>query len=195
MIEWKLEKRKVSSLKDYHKNPRKLSKHDAEHLQKSLEKFGLIDKPIINPDGVLIGGHQRKNILKKLKVKEIECWVPERALDEKEVEELNVRLNRATGEWDWEVLGNQWEPDELIEWGFTPEEMFGNQDEPQVIDDIALPDGEKGFCTMSFTLTEDQKKTVEHAIDLSKKLGNFVETGNENINGNAITRICEMFNP
>ena|SRR5258706_12446094 len=123
MIQWKLEKRKISDLKPHPKNPRRLSKHDAEHLEKSLERFGLIDKPIINPDGLIIGGHQRISILKRKKGQEIDCWVPDRTLDEKEVEELNIRLNRNVGEWDWEILANEFDLKELDDWGFTDTDL------------------------------------------------------------------------
>ena len=42
-IKWTLVTRKLSDLKDYYKNPRSLSKKQHDHLNKSLEKFGLID--------------------------------------------------------------------------------------------------------------------------------------------------------
>lgn len=125
MINWHLETRKIKDLKDHPKNPRRLSKHDAEHLEKSIEKFGLIDKPIITKDGQIIGGHQRKRILKKLALKEVECWVPDKDLNEKEIEELNIRLNRNTGEWDFDILANEWDQEELLDWGFSAEELLG----------------------------------------------------------------------
>src|SRR5271163_3469898 len=121
-IEWHIEKRKISELKDHPKNPRKISKEQQEHLKTSLQKFGLIDKPIINLDNMLIGGHQRKNALKKLKLKEVECNVPSRLLDEKEVDELNIRLNKNLGEFDHDIL-QHWDKDELISYGFLEEEL------------------------------------------------------------------------
>lgn len=123
-MQWHLEKRNINDLKDHPKNPRQLSKHDAEHLQKSIDKFGLIDKPIINLDNTIIGGHQRKAILKKLKIKEIDCWVPDNQLDDKQVEELNIRLNKNTGEWDYDILANEFDIDDLMDWGFTAEELI-----------------------------------------------------------------------
>lgn len=122
-ILWKLEKRNLNDLKDYYKNPRKLTKKQFIHLKESIEKFGLIDKPILNHDNTIIGGHQRKEILKKLHVKEIECYVPSRPLSDKEVEELNIRLNRNTGEWDMDILANQWNDQDLLNWGFDDEEI------------------------------------------------------------------------
>lgn len=122
-INWTIEKRKISSLKDYHKNPRKISKEQEEKLKASLCKFGLIDKPIINTDNVIIGGHQRKKTLKKLGFKEIEVYVPHRELTEKEVEELNITLNRVHGDFDLEILSTQFNAIDLVNWGFNLEEL------------------------------------------------------------------------
>lgn len=131
MIEWHIELRKISDLKINPKNPRRLTKDQADHLKTSLEKFGIAEKPIINSDGTIIGGHQRLKTLKKMKVKEVECWVPDRMLDEKEANEMNIRLNKNTGEWDWDVLANEWEALDLIEWGFTESDLVGIVEEQE----------------------------------------------------------------
>lgn len=126
-MKWKLETRKISQLKDHPKNPRILTQKVQADLMQSIDKFGLIDKPIVNLDGTLIGGHQRKVILKKMGLKEVECWVPEVALTAKEVDELNIRLNKNTGDWDFEKLANEWEPTDLLDWGFTLDELVGQE--------------------------------------------------------------------
>lgn len=123
MIEWKIEKRLLSTLREHPSNPRKLSKHDADHLKRSIQKFGIVDKLTVTPDGQIIGGHQRKRILQQLKVKEVDCNVPSRDLTPEEIDELNIRLNRNTGEWDWEVMANSWNLSDLVEWGFNPKEF------------------------------------------------------------------------
>lgn len=117
-IEWSLEKRKLSSLKGFPKNPRTLSKEQHKQLKACLDKFGLIDKPCINTDNTIIGGHQRIHILSS-QVKEIEVWVPSRFLEEKEVEELNIRLNANQGEWDQDILANEWDLYDLVQWGIN----------------------------------------------------------------------------
>jgi ParB-like chromosome segregation protein Spo0J len=121
--EWHLEKRLIKDLKPHPKNPRMLSKHDAAHLQKSLEKFGIIDKPIITGSGLIIGGHQRISILKKMGAKEVLCYVPDKDLTDEDIDELNIRLNRNCGEWDYDILANEWKEDVLFESGFTKEEL------------------------------------------------------------------------
>jgi ParB-like chromosome segregation protein Spo0J len=146
-IEWHIEKRKISSLKDYYKNPRTLSKDQEEHLKISLSKFGLIDKPIINLDNTIIGGHQRKRTLKKMGYKEIEVNVPNRLLNEKEIEELNIRLNKNTGDFDFDVLANQWDPLELLNWGFTVDELqFDPVEQIESISEEKKEENKKKTC-------------------------------------------------
>ena len=123
MIVWKIEKRKIKDLKPYPKNPRKLSKHDADNLKRNLKKFGLIDKPIITQDGLIIGGHQRISVLKKMGHKEVDCEVPDQALSDKDIEELNIGMNRIHGEFDYDILANQFEVEDLLNYGFTEEEL------------------------------------------------------------------------
>ena len=125
MISWSLEKRPIKSLTSYPKNARSITKQQDAQLQSSIEKFGLADKPIINQDGTVIGGHQRLRILKRMGHKEVECWVPNKPLEDKQMEELNIRLNKNTGIWDWECLANEWDIMDLLEYGFREEELDG----------------------------------------------------------------------
>ncbi len=164
MITWKIETRKLTSLREHPKNPRKLSKDQHAHLTQSLQKFGVAEKPIINVDGMIIGGHQRLKVLKELGYKELECWVPSEALTEAQCDEMNIRLNRNTGEWDFDLLANEWQIDDLLEWGFTPEE-FG-------IDLNAEMADEEGDGT-----TND----VGRDEDAFTKLGDIYELGNHRL--------------
>lgn len=195
-IEWKLKLFYIEELKEWEHNPRILSKHDYKHLKISLEKFGLIDKPILNHDLTLIGGHQRIKILKDNGLKKIECWYPSRELSQEEFKELNIRLNKNTGEFDFDILSSIFDEKELIDFGFSEKDFSVDSDiDPDIIDNISLPDGEKEFCIMNFYLTNEQNEIVEQALKVAKSLGEFEETGNENSNGNALARICEMFRP
>jgi len=124
-INWTLQQFNIDELTDYYKNPRSLSDKEFKQLKTSLDKFGMIDKPIVNADSAntIIGGHQRKHVLEASGVKEIECWIPDRELSDKEVEELNIRLNKNTGSWDFDVLANEFELDDLLDWGFDKGEL------------------------------------------------------------------------
>ena len=109
MILWKMEKRKISELKCYEKNPRTLSDRENRQLSNSLEKFGLADKPVLNLDNTIIGGHQRISILQEKEIEEVECSIPSRLLNEEEIRELNARLNLNGGSWDYDILANSYD--------------------------------------------------------------------------------------
>jgi len=124
-INWTLQTFRLDELTDYYKNPRSLSEKEFKQLKTSLDKFGMIDKPIVNLDAgnTIIGGHQRKHVLEASGVKECECWIPDRELTEREVEELNIRLNKNTGSFDFDILANEFELDDLLDWGFDKQEL------------------------------------------------------------------------
>ncbi len=128
MISWTLEKRLLTELKKFSKNPRRISKHDAEHLKDSIEKFGVCQPIVINTDNTIIAGHQRFEVLKSLGVQETSVLVPSNTLTEKEVEELCIRTNKNLGEFDYDLLANCFDAYDLVEWGFQ-EKDFGISEE------------------------------------------------------------------
>ena len=123
MIKWILVNKNIHELRENPKNPRTLSKEQAKHLKTSISKFGLSDKPIINQNGLIIGGHQRLKILAQMGYNSVECWMPEIPLSDNEAEELCLRLNKNTGEFDFDVLANEWDQDLLNEVGFLDAEL------------------------------------------------------------------------
>ena len=124
-VKWVLKEIPIKSLKEHSKNPRQIHKEKFERLGNLIEKFGLIDKPIINKDMTIIGGHQRIRYLKNKKEKTVECWLSDRNLTDKEIDELCIGLNLHQGAWDWDVMANQWNSIDLLEFGFTEEQLLG----------------------------------------------------------------------
>ena len=125
-IKWHTEKRKLADLKDWERNPRQATAKQKEDLEKSLNRFDLADPLIINTDNTIIGGHFRKRILKEKGIEEVDVRIPSRKLTDKEVEELNLRLNKNLGEWNLDLLAN-FSEDLLKDVGFDDEldEIFG----------------------------------------------------------------------
>jgi len=129
-------------------NPRQLTKDQYQGLKDSITRFGLVDPVIINKhkerDNIIVGGHQRVKIAKDLGYKEVPC-VEVNLTPEKE-RELNIRLNKNTGEWDWDSLANYFDVTDLLEWGFTDDEL---QFEPELvegrIDDDEIPEVEEAI--------------------------------------------------
>ena len=123
-LTWHTETRKVADLIPWEKNPRKLTPVQAKHLDESLEKFDLVEIPVINTDNRLIAGHQRcyRMMLKGRGEETVDVRVPNRPLSEEEFTEYNVRSNKNTGEWDWAKLA-EFERQMLLEVGFDMKDV------------------------------------------------------------------------
>lgn len=127
-IEWRTEKRKISDLKDHPKNPRCIKKEDMEQLKKSIEKFNYVEMVVINSDNTILAGHMRTKALKALKKtkQEIEVRVPNRLLTDLEAEEYLIRSNKNVGDWDLDLLANQFDVSDLISYGFDEKFLLGD---------------------------------------------------------------------
>lgn len=123
-IIWHTEKKKIKDLKPFESNPRKFTEKQKGDLTKSLERFNLAEPIVINTDGTIIGGHFRLKILKEKlgEDAEIDVRVPNRKLTNEEVKELNLRLNKNLGEWDWDLLAT-FDEEMLKDVGFSSEEL------------------------------------------------------------------------
>lgn len=145
-MNWKLTKKKLSEVKPYDKNPRQMTKKGMEDLHKSIDKFGLAEPIVINTDGIIVGGHARFLVLKERGAKEFDCYIPDRKLSDKEVQELNVRLNKnIAGEFDFDILANEFELTDLLEWGFEEKELdlsLWNDKTDEQLDDAPEPQKE-----------------------------------------------------
>lgn len=126
MIIWTNETRKLEDLIHWPRNPRQIKGKQAERLAESVNEFGQVETLAIGPNNELYNGHQRANVLaaKHGLDYEVEVRVASRELSEKEREKLTVYLHQgATGEWDFDTLANEFEIDELLEWGFEDSPM------------------------------------------------------------------------
>lgn len=138
-INWQIKTCNVTDLKEYFKNPRKLTEKGMKDLEKSIAKFGVAEPLVLNQDMTIIGGHGRKKIFEKLGLKKVDCYFPDRQLTQKEVEELNIRLNKnIAGEFDFDILANEFEIDELKDWGFEEFELGVGDSFNPVTNDVEL---------------------------------------------------------
>ena len=184
-----IETKKLSDLKPAPYNPRSSTQKQEKKLQESLTKFGVVEPIIFNKQtGYIVGGHFRVRELKKLGYKEVECVIVD--LSEEDEKELNIRLNANTGEWDWDILANEWDAEELTEWGLDIPNFDGVSLSDEFSEDFSLPDGDKApFQQMTFTLADEQAEQIKNAIADIKQTEEYkyCETmGNENTNGNAL---------
>lgn len=142
-------KYKTSDIISAEYNPRQLTKDQYSNLKDSLERFGLVDPLIINKNkdrkNILVGGHQRLKIAREMGMDIIPCVEVDLTLDQEK--ELNVRLNKNVGEWDYDSLANYFDVDDLMDWGFTDDELQFYEEEPEqgLIEDDEIPEVEEAI--------------------------------------------------
>ena len=125
-ITWANEKRKLSELVPWERNPRQITDKQAKRLEESFEQFGQVEIIAIGPENQIYNGHQRLKVLSQKYGSnyEVDVRVASRALTEKEREKLTIFLHKgAAGDWDFDVLANEFELDDLLEWGFDKQEL------------------------------------------------------------------------
>ncbi len=186
----KIEKWKVSEVKANPNNPRVIKDDKFKKLVKSIQDFPemLELRPIVvNSDGIVLGGNMRLKACKEAGLKEVPVIKAE-DLTEDQQNEFIIKDNVGFGEWDWEDLANNWDAEELTEWGLDAIGFDVNQDELDT--EFSLPDGDKApFQQMTFTLADEQAVQIQNAIAEIKLTDEYkyAETmGNENSNGNAL---------
>lgn len=130
-ITWTNEKRKLSDLIPWERNPRTINNAQAERLVDSVETFGQVETLAIDCRNGVLNGHQRLNVLAGQYGMdyEVDVRVANRVLTEKERQQLTVYLHKgAAGEWDFEELANSFDFDDLVTWGFEPHELGMSDD-------------------------------------------------------------------
>jgi hypothetical protein len=149
---------------------------------------------VIDEANIILGGNMRYQALKDLGYKEIHC-VRLANLTEEQKQEFIIKDNVSFGEWDWELLANDWDAAKLEEWGLDVIGTDINADE--LGDSFTLPDGDKApFQQITFTLADEQATEIQNAIADIKATDEYkyMETmGNENSNGNAIYLIVQQW--
>ena len=152
-------KLKANKLKPATYNPRQISTKQYKDLKNSITKFGLVDPIIVNKDYTVIGGHQRLKVLNEMDLQDIPCVVLDLSKDEEK--ELNVRLNKNTGEFDIDILANEFDIDELVDWGFKHIDLGLNIDkinDNPYTDKIEAPKYE----------ASNEKPEIKNLFDMSK---------------------------
>ncbi len=121
----KITYKNITDLKEAGYNPRKIDKDAFEQLKKSLSNFECVEPAVINinPErfGTIVGGHQRIKVAKDLKWTEFPCVEVNLTLEQEK--ELNIRLNKNTGEFDFELLQEHFDTSDLVDWGFDEDEF------------------------------------------------------------------------
>jgi hypothetical protein len=181
---------KINSIKTNPKNPRLIKDDKFKKLVNSIKEFPqmLELRPIVvDENNIILGGNMRHKACIEAGLKEVYI-VQAKDLTELQKDEFIVKDNVGFGEWDWDILANEWETEKLQDWGLSLPVYFNDSDELGT--DFNLPEGDKApFQQMTFTLADEQAEQIKNAITDIKQTEEYkyCETlGNENTNGNAL---------
>lgn len=118
---------KLSAIKQNPNNPRSINKDKFAKLVKSIEEFPrmLELRPIVlNKDNIVLGGNMRLKACKHIGLTEVPVVYAD-DLTEEEQRQFIIKDNVGFGDWDWELLANEWDVSDLAVWGldlWQPEE-------------------------------------------------------------------------
>jgi DNA modification methylase len=138
---------KLTTIKSNPNNPRVIRDEKFKKLVKSIEEFPkmmALRPMVVNEDMVVLGGNMRLKALKELGYKEVpNDWVKSaKDLTEDEIRRFIIADNVGFGEHDWEMLANEWDVEELSDWGLDipgfeiAEELEAEEDDFEVPDEI-----------------------------------------------------------
>jgi ParB-like chromosome segregation protein Spo0J len=109
---------KISEIKVNPNNPRLIKDDKFKKLVQSIKDFPemLNIRPIVvNQDMVILGGNMRFKACKEAGLKEVPIIITD--LTEEQQREFLIKDNVSGGQWDWDILANEWNTDDLENWG------------------------------------------------------------------------------
>lgn len=151
----KIENVKLSDIKLNPNNPRLIKDDKFKKLVQSIIDFPemLKIRPIVvNEDMIILGGNMRFKACKELKHKEVSI-IKLSGLSEEKQREFLIKDNIAGGEWDWNLLANEWDEIKLTEWGLDVWQ-------PTAEVDYSILDGEDVSEQLS-DMTNGVKKAIQ----------------------------------
>jgi len=179
----------IGTIKNNPNNPRVIKDDKFKKLVQSIKdlpEMAEVRAIVVNTDMVVLGGNMRLKAMREAGWKDVPIQVVD--WDEDKQRQFIIKDNVSGGEWDWEMLANEWDTEKLQEWGLDLPGFDLNANE--LGEDFTLPDGDKApFQQMTFTLADEQADQIKNAIADIKQTEEYkyAETmGNENSNGNAL---------
>ncbi len=157
-------------------NPRIIKDYKFNKLVKSIKEFPqMLDlRPIVvNKDMIVLGGNMRLKACEAAGLKEVPVIFADN-LTEEQQKEFIIKDNSSFGEWDWDILANEWDVDLIQEWGLdlpvlfedeeatTEDEPYTNKIEPPKYE----PKGDKP--KINELLNNDKANKFIEAINKSK---------------------------
>jgi hypothetical protein len=146
-------------------NPRSLNKEKFKKLKLSVKEFPemLEVRPLVVADGVVVGGNMRLLAMKDLGYREVSVidvteWTQEKR------DEFMIKDNLSFGDWDYDLLANEWNIDDLTDWGM---DLWDTEPEEEKEQDALL----KGI---KIEFVEDDYDTANELIGALKNSDTYI---------------------
>ena len=126
---------KLYKIKGNPNNPRIIKNDKFKKLVKSIQEFPEMLKlrPIVvDEDFMVLGGNMRLKASKEAGLSEVWIDIAE-GLTEEQKKEFIVKDNVGFGEWEWDMLANEWDSVQLAEWGL---DVWQNEDDVEDIEEV-----------------------------------------------------------
>ena len=133
---------KISKVKGNPSNPRIIKNDKFKKLVKSIQEFPEMLKlrPIVvDEDFMVLGGNMRLKASKEAGLTEVWVDIAE-GLTEEQKKEFIVKDNVGFGEWEWDMLANEWDSVQLAEWGLDVWENEDDKVTEGLIEDDEIPE-------------------------------------------------------
>jgi len=186
----------IHSIKENPHNPRTITEEKFRKLVKSLQQFPemLEARPIVvDENNVVLGGNMRLKAAKEAGLEEVYIFRSEWSHDRNS--EFIIKDNVGFGEWDWDMLANEWEAYDLEDWGL---DVWVPEIDPESLTDgFELADGDKPpFQSLTFTLSDAQAQYLKERLAEVKQDPAFQDMDaaeNDNSNGNALSLLAQQW--
>jgi DNA modification methylase len=131
----------IGELKPNPNNPRIIKDDKFKKLVQSIKdlpEMAEVRPIVVNTDMVVLGGNMRLKAMREAGWKDVPIEVVD--WDEDKQRQFIIKDNVSGGEWDWDMLANEWDADELNEWGLDLPEFEQVQELEAEEDDYEMPD-------------------------------------------------------
>ena len=131
----------IGELKPNPNNPRIIKDDKFKKLVQSIKELpemAEVRPIVVNTDMVVLGGNMRLKAMREAGWKEVPIEVVD--WDEDKQRQFIIKDNVSGGEWDWEMLANQWDAEELNEWGLDLPDFEQAKELEAEEDDFEMPD-------------------------------------------------------
>lgn len=180
-----MKKADIKTLIPNEENPRLIKEHAFKKLVKSIKEFPemLEYRPIIVDDeNVILAGNMRYRACMEAGLKKVPTIVA-KDLSKEQKNQLIIKDNQNFGEWDWDMLADNWKQEDLVAWGFepynfgAPTTFLDIDEETEPLDDLPAIEKPKitdeGYVRYEIILLEESKKLVVETLAKIRKEKNI----------------------